>query len=129
MSARGLFLLKVFAGCVAVFVLAIYLFHQGQSLIEGPILSVRSPINGATFASPLVEIWGTSKNISSIQLNDRPIFIDEEGFFKEKLLLSSGYNIIKFSGSDRFGRVKETFLELILKEYDKENEQTKGSEG
>lgn len=126
MSTRGLFILKIVAGCFAAFVLATYLFHQGQSLIEGPVLSIRSPINGAAFASPLVEVWGTSKNISSIYLNDRPIFIDEEGFFKEKLLLSPGYNIIKLSASDRFGRIKETFLELILGDYDKENKQKNG---
>lgn len=111
------------ASCIAFFVFAIYLFHQGQNLIEGPVLSVRSPIDGATFTLPLVEVSGTSKNISSIRLNDRPIFIDEEGFFREKLLLSPGYNIIKFTASDRFGRVKETFLELILRDHDKENQQ------
>lgn len=116
MSNKAKFIFKVIGVSVCSFLVLIYIFYQGRSIIEGPIISIQSPINGAMLASSLVEVRGISQNIAHISLNDRPIFIDEEGFFKEKILLSSGYNIIKLKGQDKFGRSKEQFLELIYRD-------------
>ncbi len=128
MSARGKFIFKVLGITISSLFFLLYIFYQGKSIIEGPLISIQSPINGATITSSLIEVRGISDNIARISLNDRPIFIDEEGFFKEKILLSPGYNIIKLSAADKFGRVKEQILELIYRDYDKENSKTtKGS--
>ncbi len=128
MSARGKFIFKVLGITIGSLFFLLYIFYQGKNIIEGPLISIQSPINGATITSSLIEVRGISDNIARISLNDRPIFIDEEGFFKEKILLSPGYNIIKLSAADKFGRVKEQILELIYRDYDKENSKTtKGS--
>ncbi|MEK9201514.1 MAG: hypothetical protein AAB944_00930 [Patescibacteria group bacterium] len=128
MSARGKFIFKVLGITISSLFFLLYIFYQGKSIIEGPLISIQSPINGATITSSLIEVRGISDNIARISLNDRPIFIDEEGFFKEKILLSPGYNIIKLTAADKFGRVKEQILELIYRDYDKENSKTtKGS--
>ena len=128
MSARGKFIFKVLGITIGSLFFLLYIFYQGKSIIEGPLISIQSPINGATITSSLIEVRGISDNIARISLNDRPIFIDEEGFFKEKILLSHGYNIIKLTAADKFGRVKEQILELIYRDYDKENSKTtKGS--
>ena len=124
MSARGKFIFKVLGITIGSLFFLLYIFYQGKSIIEGPLISIQSPINGATITSSLIEVRGISDNIARISLNDRPIFIDEEGFFKEKILLSPGYNIIKLSAADKFGRVKEQILELIYRDYDKENSKT-----
>jgi predicted ATPase len=79
----------------------------------GPVISISEPSNGATLTSSLIEVLGTTKNISSINLNDRQIFINESGAFEEKLLLSPGYNIITFRAEDRFGRKTQKVLELV----------------
>ena len=50
-------------------------------------------------------------------MNDKPIFTDKTGYFKEKFILSTGYNVIKLSGTDKFKKYTEKKLELILKEY------------
>jgi hypothetical protein len=46
-------------------------------------------------------------------LNGRPIFIDLEGRFFEKLLLSPGYNIIELTAKDTQGRAIEKHLEIM----------------
>ena len=48
-------------------------------------------------------------------MNDRKIFIDQQGNFKEKILLSYGYNIITMKANDKFGRNTKKKLELIYK--------------
>lgn len=90
-----------------------YTYFQMQSLVTGPIITVLEPQNGAVVTSSHIEIKGTTKNISSINLNDRLIFIDESGAFKEKLLLSPGYNIITLRAEDKFGRNTKDTLELV----------------
>ncbi|NQV93192.1 hypothetical protein HQ403_01705 [Candidatus Kaiserbacteria bacterium] len=84
-----------------------------QSLVTGPVISISEPKDGVVVTSSRTEVYGTTKNISSISLNDREIFIDESGAFKEKLLLSPGYNIITVRAEDKFGRKTENVLELV----------------
>ena len=92
-----------------------YIYFQAEDLIRGPILIVTEPENGTSSNSPLIEVVGSARNISHISINNRQIFIDEKGIFKEKLLLSYGYNIITVTAEDRFGREVEEKLHLIYK--------------
>lgn len=102
---------------ISIFVLSImgYGLFQAKKIIEGPEISVASPLNGGTVSSSAVDIEGVAKNIASISLNDRPIFIDESGNFKEKLMLYPGYNIITIKAHDKFGSAIEKKVELVYK--------------
>ncbi len=90
-----------------------YTYFQMQNLVTGPVLTISEPQSGDVFTSSLVEISGAAKNISSISLNDRQIYIDESGAFKEKILLSKGYNIVTIRAEDRFGIETKEVLELV----------------
>lgn len=94
-----------------------YTAFQANKIIRGPIINIDFPKNGSTINSTLVEISGTAKNIAYINLNDRKIYTDIDGHFKEELLLSPGYNIIKLDARDKFGSYTEKHLKLVLKEY------------
>lgn len=108
------FLLKTALITVSVFIIIGYSYYESRNLILGPILDFVSPINGSSTTNSVIEVKGKVKNISFVSLNDNQIFTDKNGLFSEKLLLSPGYNIIKLSVKDRFGRQKEKFLELVL---------------
>ncbi len=105
------------AAIIGAFALVIlfYAYYQTRNLISGPVIEVSSPQNGQTFTEALVEIVGRAKNAVKITLDDRPIFIDESGNFREKLLLSRGYNIIDLKAEDKFGEKTQKILEVILK--------------
>ena len=90
-----------------------YAYFQAQNLLIGPVITISSPPNGATLSSAFVEVTGYTKNISEIHFNDRPIFIDEDGNFKENVLLSPGYTIITVRAEDKFGRKTKKVLELV----------------
>jgi hypothetical protein len=93
-----------------------YSLFQAQKLIVGPVIEVHTPQNGATYNQTLIEIEGRARNTAHLNLNGKKIFTDQEGYFKEKLLLSPGYNIIKLDAVDKFKKYTEKTLELILKE-------------
>jgi len=84
-----------------------------RNLVKGPILLIYEPANGETFTSPLIEVKGYIKNAAFATFNGNPIFINEEGNFYEKILLSNGYNILEIKVTDKFERIKLKKLELI----------------
>ncbi|OGG47484.1 hypothetical protein A3D66_00265 [Candidatus Kaiserbacteria bacterium RIFCSPHIGHO2_02_FULL_50_9] len=90
-----------------------YALFEARFLIQGPVVTIDTPRNGQSVSVPLVEIAGKAKNISDITLNDRKIFVDEQGYFHEQLLLFYGYNILTLTAHDRFGRETQKVLELV----------------
>lgn len=101
-------------GIVLLFtVIAGYSIVESRALILGPSLTITSPLDGAVISESAVRITGTGKNISAIKLNDRPIFVDAEGYFSEELLLPLGYTILSMKAEDRFGRGTEMTLRLF----------------
>ncbi len=103
---------------VAIAVAALVLGYgafRAKSLVEGPDIGISFPLNGATTTESLVEVQGHARNISFLTLNGEKIFTDEAGSFKEKVLLSRGYNIMTLEAKDRFGRTAVKTLQLIYK--------------
>lgn len=96
-------------------VIAGYSLYQARNLLLGPHITITSPHNGATVTNPFIEITGTARNITAITLNDRPIYINESGVFREQLLVPQGYTIMKLAARDKFGRSVEKKLELVYK--------------
>lgn len=90
-----------------------YAAFQSKNIILGPVVSIVAPRSAATVSSSVIEVSGTARNISSISMDGRSIFIDEAGSFREKLLLTPGYNIITVNAQDKFGRATTKTLELI----------------
>lgn len=107
--------IKITGAVVFAFAIFGYGFFQAKNVILGPIIKINHPQNGASVETSLVEIEGLAKNISRISMDGNQIFTDERGIFKEKLLLSYGYNIITIEARDRFGRETVKMLELVYK--------------
>jgi len=106
--------IKIIIVTLVVAAIAGYSYFQARNLINGPEITIESPANGATLTDQRVTITGTAKNISYISLNDRQIFVDNDGVFREDLLLGEGYNIWKLEAKDKFGRVVSKNIELVL---------------
>ncbi len=99
------------------FIIAFYSLFQAQKLISGPSIEIFSPKDGSTYSQTLIEVEGRATNAAYLNMNDRAIFTDKNGYFKEKFLLSPGYNIIKLDAKDKFKKYTEKKIQLILKEY------------
>jgi len=108
-------LLKIIIISIILLCILGYTAYEIQRLAFGPKIEVFSPTNGALLSNSLTEVSGVAKNINNISLNDRKIFVDEQGNFKEQLLLSYGYNNIVIKANDKFGRNIEKIIEVIYK--------------
>ena len=98
---------------VAGFVL--YAYFQSREYLRGPILIVEEPSNGFLATTSLIFIAGRSKNISFLTLNGKQNFTNEQGRFRESLLLEEGYSIMTLEAKDRFGHTATKKLELVYK--------------
>ena len=94
--------------------IGLYALYQGRFLILGPQIWVDNIRDGETVRDPVVTIEGRAKNVAWITLNDRQIFTDEEGHWREKLIVSPGLSIITVKARDRFGHEIYKNLQVVL---------------
>ena len=109
------------AGIVLTLLVGYGLF-QARDLIEGPSVTIQKPTDGALLRSSLVQVTGSVENITSIELNDRTIYVNEHGTFTEPVVLAQGYNVVTIEATDRFGRTTTNTLELVHKPLQNETE-------
>ncbi len=108
--------LKNSLSIIIVLLLIVYGIFQSKDLLRGPIIDIEHPLDGATLQEKIVEVRGEAKNIAYINLNDRQIFVDNDGMFSETIIAPSGYSVIKLSARDKFGETEERLIRVYLAE-------------
>ncbi len=88
-----------------------YGLFQARFLIAGPTITLDESVV-ASYTEPVARLTGTAQNVTSLTLNDRPIFVNEEGVFDELLVLEHGYTIMTLKAYDRYGRSVEIVRSL-----------------
>ncbi len=116
MKHNGIYYLKLYSLLALGILIVGYSAFQGKKIIQGPVIEIRAPLNGATYITPLIEVRGVAKNVNSITLNDRILYIDRSGNFTDALLLIPGYNIITIEAKDKFGAETKKTIEIIYQE-------------
>jgi hypothetical protein len=89
-----------------------YVVFQARFLIIGPQLLLSSDPEQLVNHRQIT-LDGSAYNISRLWLNDRPIFTDAQGNFKEALVLENGYTVATVRAEDRYGRetlIKRTYV-------------------
>jgi hypothetical protein len=117
---RG-FNVKLFVIILSIVLLISYGIFNARNMIMGPIIEIFSPIENTETVENVLVIKGRVENASFISLNEKPIFVNKEGLFEEKLLLSPGSNTIQIKAKDYF---KKEVLKTI-KIYYKQSTTTK----
>ena len=98
-----LYILKVIGVTIAFTLILFYVFFQARFILTGPeIILVTEP--KTEHHERTVILQGSAHNITHLWLNDRAIYTDERGNFKEELILENGYTIATLRAKDRFGR-------------------------
>lgn len=95
-------------------VLGSYALFQARFLILGPIISVDTHEDGEVVNGSVLVLGGQGENVAWLSLNGHQIFMDEDGRWSEKLLISTGTSIMTVEARDRFGRKKVKSISIIL---------------
>jgi hypothetical protein len=105
--------IKIFCSIFIGIIIVGYSLFSARHIIKGPTIVIETPQNGELIKDNFVEIKGKSQNLNYISLNDRQIFIDDAGNFKEKLILYEGENTLKLYGKDKFGREITKYIQVV----------------
>lgn len=85
-------------------VLVGYGIIEAWPLIQGPALSIDSPVDHASFPEGIVTVTGKASRISMLTLNGASLPHDIDGSFSSTLTFPRGASILTFVATDRFGR-------------------------
>ncbi len=96
-------LIKITAISIGLLVILAYFIFQARFLIMGPQITLTERPN-IRQNERTVFLTGNTRNISHLWLNDRPIYTNKVGEFKEALVLENGYTIATLRAEDRYGR-------------------------
>lgn len=99
---------------ILLLVLGLYTLFQARFLVFGPSITIETHANGEMVESPVVTIGGRGENVAWLSLNGRQIFMDEDGYWSEKLIVSTGTSIMTIEARDRFGRQTAKSISIIL---------------
>jgi hypothetical protein len=89
-----------------------FVIFQARFLITGPQIVITEEPTGPQNTRQ-ISLAGTAYNISRLWLNDRPIYTDAHGNFKEALILENGYTIATLRAEDRYGRTTKVTRPLV----------------
>ena len=89
-----------------------FVIFQARFLIIGPQIVITEEPTGPQNTRQ-ISLAGTAYNISRLWLNDRPIYTDAHGNFKEALVLENGYTIATLRAEDRYGRTTKVTRPLV----------------
>jgi len=110
------FNIKRFVIILSVFLLVAYGVFNSRNLLIGPTIELFSPTKDTETDNNVLTIDGRAQNITYISLNEKPISVDKEGLFQEKLLLSPGSNIIEIKAEDQFKKETMKTIEVYYKQ-------------
>lgn len=105
---------KILTIMLFVFVIS-YGFFNARKMIFGPQIEIYSPQENTETETNVAKVKGVAQNIAFISLNEKPIYVDLEGNFEEKLLLYPGSNIINIKARDRFKKEIEKTIKIYYK--------------
>lgn len=102
---------------LVVLVIGGYSLFEARRLIEGPVITIDSPLDGSATSSMGVIISGTAQNISFLTINDKPSYTDKAGNFSELLSIPPGFTVLTVRAVDRFGRRTAKSVALTVLNY------------
>lgn len=105
-------IVKFTLGFLGLLCVLAYVTFQARFLITGPQIVITEEI-GVVQNQRQVFLTGHAYNISHLWMNDRPIFTDAQGNFKEALVLENGYTITTLRAEDRYGRETKAVRQFV----------------
>lgn len=105
-------LVRYWLTAIVLLLMILFIGFQARFLIVGPQINVTEAPEGPQNQRQIT-LSGTAYNISHLWLNDRTIYTDAQGNFKETIVLENGYTIATLRAQDRYGRTTEVERELV----------------
>jgi hypothetical protein len=106
-------IIKITIVTIIAIIILIYAILRSLNYARGPKIDIKEPSNGAIITASTTEIIGQIERAHDLSINGSAVTIDEQGNFKQILVLFPGINLITLKATDQFERNTETVLEIV----------------
>ena len=131
---RGFLDTRLLFGAFSLFIILIiiFTFSRAYGLIQGPsiVLTDASPVSATQ--DGFVTLEGTVYRSAHFSINGRSVAPEQNGNFRERLLLTPGHTIMTLQARDRFDRTTQIIIPIYIPEYaskETNNEKDNSKEG
>ena len=94
-----------------------YGLFEARRIIQGPVITILTPINGSATSTNALSITGRAENISFLTIEDKPAYTDGAGNFAVTLSPPPGLAVITVAARDRFGRSASRSVFITVLNY------------
>lgn len=94
----------------------IFLIIKVEQIFAPPLLNILTPADGSIVNDRQVTLVGKSESEVELIINNKEIFVDDNGNFETIIDLQKGLNLIKISAKKRYSRIMEREIRLLLKD-------------
>jgi hypothetical protein len=91
----------------------LYAILNTRLISRGIDLSINGIENGKIYTEGTLEITGNAKRAKHVLVNGREISVNQQGDFKDYLVLLPGYNVMTISAEDKFGKITQETFDIV----------------
>ena len=84
-------------------------------IISAPMLTISEPGDNLITETHKITISGETEKEVNLNVNNRPVLIDQEGLFSLDLDLQKGLNLIKISARKKYSKENTIYRQVIVK--------------
>ncbi len=106
-------IIKTTAIAVVAIIIITYAIARSLTYARGPKIDLNEPADGAVVSSPTVDLAGMIERAHDLTINGSAVSIDEQGNFKQTIVVFPGINKITLRATDQFDRNTETDIVIV----------------
>lgn len=98
-------IITVFLSLIILSVVGYYFWHQLSSFNSKPYLFISSPLTDEITSDSEIIISGETEIGIVLKINREDVFVNENGYFEENIMLHPGKNVIIIEAVNRFDKI------------------------
>ncbi len=99
---------------VIIFILLAYFGFQFSRIFRPPELIINQPEENLITQTNFIEVSGQTEKEARVFINEKEVFLDQNGEFKATLDLQKGLNIIKISAVKKHSKENVIFRQVLV---------------
>lgn len=107
--------IKWTAVVLAVLFGAAYIFYQLSSFSDAPTVALAQPVSDAEINQSDLVVLGTVTGGATLTINGQEVLVDEQGNFRENIVLQNGDNVIEVRAKNKLGKTTVVTRHVVVK--------------
>ena len=91
-----------------------YIYYQVNSFVSPPKLTLETPAENMKIRSNSITVRGKTDSEATLSINGQKIFVNDDGYFNERVTLKEGINVLNISATGFSGKTEMLTREIVV---------------